>query len=58
MPRMHLPERWLKFLSGPKDKKTSEPHDLKAKDNSGCFDEVVVNPLVCPLKLHLLFTEF
>lgn len=34
----------LSLCLGPKDKKTSEQHDLKARDDSGWFDEAVEDP--------------
>lgn len=41
MARMHLPQHWFKVLFQPKDKRTSEPHDLKDEDDSRRFDEAV-----------------
>lgn len=41
MAGMRLPQRWFKFLFEPEDKRTSEPGDLKAEDDSGWFDEAV-----------------
>lgn len=40
MARMHLPQHRFKFLFQPKDKRTSELHDLKAEDDSRWFDEL------------------
>lgn len=44
MAGMHLPQLWFNFLFKQRDKKTSEPHDLKAEGDSGPFDEAGEDP--------------